>query len=104
MATFDETLFPCCPGAKTLARTDLSETPDLEGHIPHGMPDGGLTPPGPSSKTSSPVLYTPPPVLLDSNLTGQSPLDSQWSPSPSPIQVESTWTSLLNNSQVIILV
>jgi len=47
MATFDKTLFPCCPGAKTLERTDLSETLDLEGHIPHWMPDGGLTPPGP---------------------------------------------------------
>jgi len=52
MATFDKTLFPCCPGAKTLARTDLGETPDQEGHIPHGMPGGGLTPPGPSSETS----------------------------------------------------
>jgi len=52
-ATFDETLFPHCPGAKTPAGTDLSETPDLEGHIPHGMPDGGLMPPGPSSETSS---------------------------------------------------
>jgi len=45
-ATFDETLFPCCPGAKTRARTDLSATLDLEGHIPHRTPDGGLTPPG----------------------------------------------------------
>jgi len=54
MATFDKTLFPCCPGAKTLARTDLGETPDLEGHIPHGMPDGGLMSPGPpSSETLS---------------------------------------------------
>jgi len=53
IATFDKTLFPCCPGAKTLARTDLGETPDLKGHIPHGMPGGGLTPPGPSSETSS---------------------------------------------------
>jgi len=53
MATFDKTLFPCCPGAKTPARTDLSETLDPEGHIPHGMPDSGLTPPGPSSETSS---------------------------------------------------
>ena len=53
MATFDKTLFPCCPGAKTPARTDLGETPDPEGHIPHGMPDGGITPPGPSSETSS---------------------------------------------------
>ena len=52
MATFDETLFPCCPGAKTLARTNLGETLDPEGHIPHGM-DGGLMPPGPSSETSS---------------------------------------------------
>jgi len=52
-ATFDETLFPCCPGAKTLARTDLSETPDLEGHIPHGTPDDGLMPPGPPSDSSS---------------------------------------------------
>jgi len=49
MATFDETIFPCCPGAKTPARMNLSETPDLEGHIPHRMPDGGLMPPGPSS-------------------------------------------------------
>jgi len=53
MVTFDETLFPCCPEAKTLARTDLGETPDPEGHIPHRTPDGGLTPPGPSSETSS---------------------------------------------------
>jgi len=53
IATFDETLFPHCPGAKTLARTDLSGTPDQEGHIPHGGPDGGLMPPGPSSETSS---------------------------------------------------
>jgi len=30
MATFDKTLFPCCPGTKTLARTDLGETPDLD--------------------------------------------------------------------------
>jgi len=52
-ATFDDTLFPCCPGAKTLARTDLGGTPDTEGHIPHGMPDGGLTSPGPSSENSS---------------------------------------------------
>jgi len=52
-ATFDETLFPCCPGAKTPARTDLGETPDLEGHIPHRMPDDGLMPPGPSSDNSS---------------------------------------------------
>ena len=52
MATFDETLFPCCPGTKTPARTDLSETPDQEGHIPHGMPDDGLTAPDPSSETS----------------------------------------------------
>jgi len=51
--TFDETLFPCCPGAKTLARTDLGETPDLEGHIPHGTPDDGIMPPGPSSETLS---------------------------------------------------
>jgi len=48
-ATFDEILFPCCPGAKTLARTDLSETLDLEGYIPHRMSDDGLMPPGPSS-------------------------------------------------------
>jgi len=40
MATFDETLFPCCPGAKT---------PDQEGHIPHGTPGDGIMPPGPSS-------------------------------------------------------
>jgi len=53
MATFDKTLVPCCPGAKTPARTDLGETPDLEGHIPHGTPDSSLTPPGPSSETSS---------------------------------------------------
>ena len=53
MATFDETLFPCCPGAKTPARTDLSETPDPEGHIPHGTPDDGVMPPGPSSENSS---------------------------------------------------
>jgi len=52
-ATFDETLFPCCPGAKTPAKTDLGETPDPEGHIPHGTPDGGLMPPGPSSETLS---------------------------------------------------
>jgi len=55
MATFDETLFPCCPGAKTLERTDLSKTLDPEGHIPHGMPDGGSTPPGPSSSDNSSV-------------------------------------------------
>jgi len=24
------------PGAKNYAKNDLSETPDLEGHIPHG--------------------------------------------------------------------
>jgi len=53
MAAFDETLFLHCPGAKTLAGTDLGETPDPGGHIPHGMPDGGLMPPGPSSETSS---------------------------------------------------
>jgi len=53
MATFDKTLFPWCPGAKTPARTDLSKTPDQEGHIPHRMPDGGFMPPGPSSETSS---------------------------------------------------
>jgi len=52
-ATFDETLFPCCPGAKTLARIDLGETLDSEGHIPHGMPDDGIMPLGPSSETSS---------------------------------------------------
>jgi len=52
-ATFDETLFPCCPGAKTPARTDLGETPDPEGHIPHGTPDDGVMPPGPSSEASS---------------------------------------------------
>ena len=51
--TFDKTLFPHCPGAKTLARTDLSKTPDSEGHIPHRMPDGGLMPLGPSSETLS---------------------------------------------------
>jgi len=44
---FDETLFPYCPGAKTPARTDLGETPDPEGHIPHGIPDDGVIPPGP---------------------------------------------------------
>jgi len=53
MAIFDKTLFPCCPGAKTPARTDLGETLDLEGHIPHGTPDGGLMPSGPPSETSS---------------------------------------------------
>jgi len=52
-ATFDETLFPRCPGAKTPARTDLGETPDPEGHIPHGTPDDGVMPPGPSSEASS---------------------------------------------------
>jgi len=52
-ATFDETLFPHCPGAKTLARTDLRETPDKEGHIPHGTPNDGLTPPGPPSDNLS---------------------------------------------------
>jgi len=35
------------------ARTDLGETPDLEGHIPHGTPDDGIMPPGPSSETLS---------------------------------------------------
>jgi len=52
-ATFDETLFPRCPGAKTPARTDLGETLDPEGHIPHGTPDDGIMPPGPSSEASS---------------------------------------------------
>jgi len=52
-ATFDETLFPRCPGAKTLARTDLGETPDPEGHIPHGTSDDGVMPPDPSSENSS---------------------------------------------------
>ena len=53
MATFDKTLFPCCTGAKTPVRTDPGETSDMdmEGHIPHGMPDGGLMPPGPPSET-----------------------------------------------------
>jgi len=53
MATFDKTSFPHCPGAKTPARTDPSETLDLEGHIPHGTPDDGLMPPSPSSENSS---------------------------------------------------
>ena len=35
-----------------MARTDLSETLDQEGHIPHGMPDDGLTPPGPPPDNS----------------------------------------------------
>jgi len=48
-----KTLFPRCPGAKTPARTDLGETPDPEGHIPHGTPDDGVMPPGPSSEASS---------------------------------------------------
>jgi len=56
--TFDETLFPCCPGAKTLARTDLGETPDTEGHIPHGTSDDGLMPPGPSSETHHKMTLT----------------------------------------------
>jgi len=38
---------------ETLARTDLSETLDQEGHIPHGTPDDGLMPPGPPSDNSS---------------------------------------------------
>ena len=42
-------------------------------------------------KTS--VLYSPPPVLLDSNWTAQSPSESQWSPSGVPvIPVESEWS------------
>jgi len=38
---------------KTPARTDLGETLDPEGHIPHGIPDDGVIPPGPSSEASS---------------------------------------------------
>jgi len=53
MATFNETLFPHWPGAKTPARTDLGETLDQEGLISYGTPDDGLTPPGPSSETLS---------------------------------------------------
>ena len=35
MATFDKTLFPCFPGAKTLARTDLHETLESGSGRPH---------------------------------------------------------------------
>jgi len=51
MATFDETLFPCCPGAKTPAKNRSRVKLRIRKvHIPHGTPDDGIMPPGPSSE------------------------------------------------------
>ena len=104
--------FFCCLGSNLLVTTDRGKT--TQTHQCRCQP-----PPPCQNGMRGAVLYTPPPVLLDSDRTARSPSGSEWSPSgvqsdsvhsielyfevyfPSGVRVESEQTNLLNAVEAI---